>query len=248
MMSSFKGFSQETLQFFSALEANNNKTWFNAHKPDFENFIMQPAREFVVAMGERLREIMPGVVADPRINKSIFRIYRDTRFSNDKTPYKTNLGLWFWVGEGHKFENPGYYFHLDAENLMLAVGLHTFSKALLKAYREAVVDEPLGTALRKAVQSVAEKGYNLGEITYKRTPRGYDSDHPNAAFLLHSGLTSGVNLGLPEQLYTPALIDFSFEHFRNQTPIVKWLQTTPLLQKDYFTAEYAESAEIFKAD
>lgn len=224
MTSAFKGFPKETIQFFNTLEANNNKTWFNTHKPDFEDCVMSPARAFVVAMGERLRELSPGIVADPRVNKSIFRIYRDVRFSKDKTPYKTNLGLWFWTGAGHKFENPGYYFHMDAENLMLAVGIHTFVKPLLKAYRDAVVDEQLGEILAQAVKNVAQAGYNVGEKTYKRTPRGYDPEHPNAALLLHGGLTAGINLGLPEQLHSSALIDFSFEHFRNLTPIVEWLQ------------------------
>ena len=77
----FTGFHPESLQFFKDLKANNNKPWFDAHKPDYERYVLAPARDFVVALGKRLRELSPDVVADPRVNKSIFRIYRDIRFS-----------------------------------------------------------------------------------------------------------------------------------------------------------------------
>ena len=78
---SFNGFSPETLNFFAELTINNNKAWFEAHRSDFDNYVMAPSRDFVIALGDRLRELAPNVMADPRVNKSIFRIYRDTRFS-----------------------------------------------------------------------------------------------------------------------------------------------------------------------
>jgi uncharacterized protein (DUF2461 family) len=77
----FLGFSPETLVFYSELAINNNKAWFDAYRKDYDNCVLEPSREFVIAIGERLRELAPKVMADPRINKSIFRIYRDTRFS-----------------------------------------------------------------------------------------------------------------------------------------------------------------------
>ena len=79
--SPFTGFPKETLQFFTDLAANNNKPWFDAHKPDYQNYVLAPARGLVVALGARLQDLSPNVVADPRVNKSNFRIYRDIRFS-----------------------------------------------------------------------------------------------------------------------------------------------------------------------
>ncbi len=221
----FNGFPKETILFFAELAANNNKTWFTENKPNFEKYVMTPARDFVTAMGERLGDISPDIIADPRVNKSIFRIYRDTRFSKDKTPYKTNLGLWFWTGEGAKFENPGYYFHLDPDNLMVGVGLYSFAKPILKAYREAVVDPELGPELAKIAISIAERGYGIGQKTYKRVPRGYDPDHQNAELLLYSGLTAGIELEHPQELHSAELMDYCFEHYQQLAPIVKWLQT-----------------------
>ena len=81
----FPGFQNETSKFFSELATNNNKPWFDAHKPDYESNVMSPARDFVVTLGEALMALSPNVVADPRVNKSIFRIYRDVRFSKYKT-------------------------------------------------------------------------------------------------------------------------------------------------------------------
>jgi uncharacterized protein (TIGR02453 family) len=222
---SFNGFPPETLEFFAGLAVNNNKPWFETHRGDYENYVLEPSREFVIVLGEQLRNLAPGIMADPRINKSIFRIYRDTRFSKDKTPYKTNLALWFPVSEsGAKFDHPGYYFHLEPGNLMLGAGIYSFSKTLLKDYRDAVVDPELGPSLAHAIAIVANKGYSIGEKTYKRTPRGYNPDHELAELLLYSGLTTGIDLGIPKELHATDLIDYCFDHFKVMAPIVDWLE------------------------
>ena len=149
---SFNGFFPETLNFYTELAAHNNKSWFETHRSDYEDYVLEPSRDFVVAVGERLRQLAPNVMADPRVNKSIFRIYRDTRFSKDKTPYKTHLALWFPINQGGaKFDQPGYYFHLEPGNLMLGAGNHGFSKPILRAYRDAVVDPKQGPSLAKAI-------------------------------------------------------------------------------------------------
>jgi len=220
----FNGFPHQTLQFFSELAINNNKPWFETHRDDYDSYVLEPSREFVIALGKQLRQLAPGIMADPRVNKSIFRIYRDTRFSKDKTPYKTNLALWFPVNDsGAKFDHPGYYFHLEPGNLMLGAGIHGFSKPILKAYRDAVVDPERGTSLAHAIGNMANKGYSIGEKTLKRTPRGYPPDHHLAELLLYSGLTTGIDLGVPKELNTADLIDYCFDHFKNMTPIVDWL-------------------------
>ncbi|MBE9523917.1 MAG: DUF2461 domain-containing protein, partial [Chloroflexi bacterium] len=172
----------------------------------------------------RLRELSPGVIADPRVNKSIFRIYRDVRFSHDKTPYKTHLALFFWIGKGAKLENPGYYFHLDADNLMLGGGIYQFSKPMLKAYRDAVIDPSLGSALNLLLADLKEKGYQVGYKTYKRVPRGYPPEHKYADLLRYSGFTMGIDLGIPKTLFTPTLIDTCFEIYRDAKPMIAWLQ------------------------
>ncbi len=220
----FNGFKPATVQFYSQLRENNNKSWFEAHKTVYQDDVMTPAREFVMALGSRLQQLSPGVHADPRVNKSIFRINRDVRFSHDKSPYKTNLGLWFWEGLGPRMECSGFYFQLEPPNLMLATGLYMFTKDTIKAYRDSVVDNVYGTDLHEAVTQVTQQGkYSLGGKHYKRVPRGYDPEHPNANLLLYNGLHVGYETAIPQVLYSPDLVEYCFQAYQDMYPIHRWL-------------------------
>jgi len=222
--STFNGFPKECVKFYEELKRNNTREWFSERKPDFDNYVTAPARDFVFEMGKRLKEISPAVNADPRLNGSIFRPYRDTRFSKDKTPYKTHLGIFFWEGEGPKMDCPGYYFHLEPPHMMLGAGNHCFSKPLLEAYRDSVVDPKHGAALVKALKTVEKRGdYAIGMKHYKKTPRGYDSRHPNAELLLYNGLTAAVTMPIPRELYSAELLDLCFARFKDISPVVEWL-------------------------
>src|SRR4051794_4151449 len=98
-MADFSGFSKDTLQFVAELRLNNEKAWFDENRPRYEAAWLEPAKRFVVALGERLKKkVSKTVQYEPKINGSIMRINRDTRFSKDKQPYKTHLDLWFWDG------------------------------------------------------------------------------------------------------------------------------------------------------
>ncbi|MFC1836776.1 DUF2461 domain-containing protein, partial [Thermodesulfobacteriota bacterium] len=197
----FSGFPKECIEFFNALKDNNNKEWFAKNKKNFDKAVMGTARDFVQHMGERLRELSPKIMADPRIDKSIFRIYRDVRFSKDKSPYKTHMGILFWEGDDPKMECPGFYFHLEPPDIMFGAGMHCFSRQMLQIYRDAVVDPKLGKSLVKAINEVKKNGdYEIGVKHYKRTPRGYDSDHENAELLLYNGLTAWRMEKIPKEL------------------------------------------------
>lgn len=220
----FVGFPRETVEFYRVLAVNNSKTWFDAHKADFEKSVLTPARDFVFEMGKCLSEISPGVIADPRTDKSIFRPYRDTRFSKDKTPYKTHLGIFFWEGNRAKMECSGFYFHLEPPDLMLAAGIHCFSKVLLARYRDSVVHPTYGPRLAKAVKAVQkEKGFFVGGVHYKKTPRGYDADHENAEFLLHNGLYAWCTTPIPDELHSRKIVSYALDRFKVMLPVHRWL-------------------------
>ena len=140
----FSGFTKETVRFYAELRKNNNKPWFEEHRGIFEGHAMAEAKLFVAAMGERLKKIAPGLVAVPAVNKSIFRIYRDTRFSLDPTPYKTHLGIYFWDGSRPKMESAGFYFQLEPPDLYMGGGMYMIPDSLLDRYRRAVVDRTRG--------------------------------------------------------------------------------------------------------
>ena len=223
-MVSFEGFPKELIRFFHGLRKNNTKEWFQDHKKDYEIHVKQPSEEFVMVMGEKLRAIAPKIHAIPKVNKSLFRLNRDTRFTRDKSPYKTNLGIWFWEGDRKRMECPGFYFHLDSDNLMLGTGLHIFPKELLSPYRDAVVDKNHGPKLKKAVNKVSKLGYSIEGKHYKRIPSGYDDSHKNAEFLLYNGLAAMHQSKVSEALLSDRIVDYAFSHFNKMSPIHKWLR------------------------
>jgi len=220
----FSGFPRECPRFFAELAANNHKTWFEEHRRNYEHNVEAPAREFVLALGRRLKQIAPKIQADPRVNKSIFRLYRDTRFSKDKTPYKTHLGLWFWEGTRPRMECSGFYFHLEPPDLMLGAGLYRFPKPMLEVWRQSVVDPKHGPALVKALDRAAKGGdLYFGGKHYKKTPRGFDPDHKNAELLLYDGFYVGWETKIPDEFYSPELVDFCFRRYETMLPVHRWL-------------------------
>ena len=220
---SFNGFPKECVDFYKGLAKNNDKVWFDKHKSDYENYVLNPARDYVVELGKYLHKIAPGVHADPRINKSLFKIYRDARFSHDKRPFKTNLGIWFWEGEGKRFDYSGFYFHIEPPNMMFAAGIHIFDSARLKFFRDQVVHKTHGASLVKAIRKVEKAGYQVGGKHYEKTPRGYDTEHKNAEYLLYNGIQGHYNLKIPEEFYKPEFIEYSFRIFKALSPIHHWL-------------------------
>jgi uncharacterized protein (TIGR02453 family) len=222
-MSDFKGFPKEFTMFFENLKKNNSKDWFESHREDYEQFVMHPAREFVGEMGKKLRKIAPGVNAVPKINRSLFKINRDVRFSQDKSPYKTYMGIWLWDGDRKRMECSGFYLHVENNMLMIGVGIKLFPKPLLDRYRQAVVDNNYGTELKKAVKKASDLGYVVNGKHYKKVPRGFDVDHPNVEFLLYNGLTARIEETIPKAFYSNAIIDYAYSHYRNMLPLHHWL-------------------------
>ncbi len=220
----FTGFPKEAVRFFTALRKNNNRDWFAANKETYERGVIAPAKLFITAMGERLRALAPGIVAVPAVNKSIFRIYRDTRFSLDPTPYKTNLGIYFWDAGRPKMEATGFYFQLEPPDIYLGAGMYMIPDSLLGRYRKAVVDPKAGPELRKIVAAVrALPGYEVEGERYKRVPAGFDAAHPNAELLKHKGLWAGFGAKVPEELFSARLVDYCFERFEPVAPLHRWL-------------------------
>jgi len=220
----FHGFSKATVRFFTGLRKNNTKEWFERNREVYDSQVMAPAKLFVEAMGPRLKSIVPGVVAVPKVNKSIFRLNRDTRFSLDPTPYKTNLGIYFWDAARPRMESAGFYFHLEPPNMMLGGGMYMIPDNLITRYREAVVDPKRGAEIRKIVAAIrAVPGFTVEGTHYKRVPAGFDAGHPNAELLKHRGLYGGIEGKIPEEFYSAGLIDYCVKRFAVMQPLHRWL-------------------------
>jgi len=171
-------FSPELFTFLRQLKRNNDRDWFNKNKERYIEEVQQPALDFVASVAPGLRKISPNFIADPRpVGGSMFRIYRDTRFSKDKTPYKTHVGISFGHRSRKDVHSPGFYLHLEPGEVFLGAGIwHPDSKSAT-AIRQAIVDK--SAAWKKAAHAAAfTKSFRLSSESLARAPRGFDPDHP----------------------------------------------------------------------
>ena len=219
----FNGFPPQTFTFLSDLARNNSREWFAEHRADYQSYYVEPALGFIETLGPRLREFASGTKFEPRVNGSLMRIYRDLRFSADKTPYKTDLDLWFWQGDAKGFDAPGFFLRMDPHRLILGTGMHHFPKNVLEAYRQAVVDPTKGAELSGVLTNMTRAGYNIGGATRKTVPRGFDSKHERAGLLLHEALFAGYEGPVPPEAVTPGFIDVCASHFKALWPLSRWM-------------------------
>jgi uncharacterized protein (TIGR02453 family) len=215
-------FGPELFAFLSELRDHNDRDWFTANKDRYEAHVLEPALAFIEDFGYRLRDISPHFRAEPkRTGGSMFRIYRDTRFSKDKSPYKTNTGMYFRHEAGKDAHAPGFYLHLSPGEVFGGGGIwHPDSKALT-AIREAIVRDPDGWSRAKRL----EGGLELGGEALKRVPPGFDKEHPHAEDLKRKDFFAWVKLSEDEAV-APDFLDRYTRVCESATPLVRFLCRT----------------------
>ncbi len=187
----FNGFSKKTLPFLESIRKNNNKEWFEAHKAEYQELILNPSRAFVEEMGEHLMALEPTINFAPKINQSLFRIYRDTRrMGANKLPIKHRIGIIFWQGRAKRLQSSSFYMHFSPEELFVAVGVRWFEKPLLDAYREYIKNDEKRAELADILENVTSKGYSIIEKGYKRYPRGFTKEMENVELSLYKGMAT----------------------------------------------------------
>ncbi|MDP8256886.1 MAG: DUF2461 domain-containing protein [Candidatus Alcyoniella australis] len=221
----FTGFGKEGIEFLAGLERNNNKRWFDKRKPIYQRALLEPMQAFVYELGLKLsRDLAPDLVFEPRVNRSIYRIYRDTRFGADKSPYKTHMAAILWEGSGEKFYVPDFYFQFDAHDVLLGGGVYRFSPQGLKDFRGALADDDLGRRLDKIVTAHKFRPFlPLQGEQLKRVPPGYAADHPRAELLRHKGLYVMQERPI-SLLYTRRCLDEAERIYRAMGDLHVWLR------------------------
>ena len=165
-------------QFLRDLKANNTRPWFAANKERYLNEVRDPMLDFIRDFAGPLADISPHFRADPRPNGgSLFRIYRDTRFSRDKTPYKTNVGAHFRHAAGKNAHVPGFYLHLEPDACFAGCGIWRPDSRALAAIRESVVAREAEWSRATSAEDFRDM-FELSGESLKRPPRGVDPDHP----------------------------------------------------------------------
>jgi uncharacterized protein (TIGR02453 family) len=221
-MTAFAGFPPETIGFLRQLRANNRKDWFDAHRSDYEAFWLAPAKAFVVAAGQQLAELAPGIRAEPRVLGSIFRINRDTRFAPGAGPYKDHLDFWFWEGE-RRHAVSGFFARLTPEVVGVGAGCHALDLEHLTRFRQAVADPASGSDLAGIAQRLELAGYQLGGAALKRPPAGFAGGGPAGRLLLHKALFVHRDEAADERVHDGAILAMCMRHWRALAPLHRWL-------------------------
>lgn len=219
---SFAGFSPGLVSFLTELARHNNRTWFAANRDRYEREVREPALEFITAMAAPLKKISSHFVAVPKkVGGSLMRIHRDIRFAKDKRPYKTNLGIHFRHAAGKDVHAPGFYFHVDPQDVFVGAGIwHPDSDALVRI-REAIDENP--AAWKRATRSKPFTArFELSGDTLKRPPYGYGTDHPLIEDIKRKDYFGMCRLD-HDELFEPEILDRTVELFRATKPLMAFL-------------------------
>jgi uncharacterized protein (TIGR02453 family) len=220
-------FTQRALRFFRELARHNEKPWFETHREEYETEVRQPMRELIEDLDTRFAQFAPEIGGDPK--RSMFRIYRDIRFSKDKSPYKTHAACWFHhlnaarkVGSEADAGSAGYYFHLEpGGRSMIGAGIWMPPRPQLNKLRNALAKNPGG--FDRMARSIPRRFGGLDdEGTLKRMPRGYVEDHPAAKWLRFKSFTSGRAL-TDAQVTSASLAALLAREYEALLPLVRWL-------------------------
>lgn len=208
-------FRPEGFAFLRQLKRNNRREWFVKNKTRYDEFIVEPALSFIRDFAPHLEKISPYFVADARPSRgSLFRIYRDTRFSADKKPFKTHAGIHFSHTSGKDAHAPVFYLHLEPENCFVAAGIwHPDNRALTRMRTAIVRDTARWAALRKNLE--------LEGDTLSRPPRGFDPNHPFIGDLKRKDFISSVAL-TEGQLCSDKLMREVVATCNTMTPLVEF--------------------------
>jgi uncharacterized protein (TIGR02453 family) len=221
-------FTPAAMRFLRNLARNNRKAWFEPHRADYEESVKAPMRVLIEEMDVRFARFAPELVGDPR--RSMFRIYRDIRFSKDKSPYKTHASCWFYhrdgshnVGSEATGGGAGFYFQIAPGNCFLGGGMWMPPRNALARLREAIAENPARfERIVKERRVVRRFGGLSDEAALKRVPRGYAADHPAAEWLRLQSFTVGRTLTDAQAVSArlPALLEADF---RLMVPLVRWI-------------------------
>ena len=171
-------FDKTFLKFFRTLAKNNNREWFNEHKPEYKKTVVEPLGAFISEMAPRLNKISTHFVADPRPNGgSMFRIYRDMRYSKDKTPYKIHAACQFRHKAGKDAHAPGFYVHMSPQEIIFGGGIWVPPNSVLNKIRDTIVDNPQEWLRIKTNRSLNKWCGGVRGDGLVRPPKGFNPEH-----------------------------------------------------------------------
>jgi len=218
----FRGFEPSIFQFLEELTDNNNRPWFQANKWRYERDVLEPSLAFIRAFQPRLKKISPYFVAsDQRIGGSLMRVYRDTRFARDKTPYKTNVGIQFRHEFGQDVHAPGFYVHIASGECFLALGVWRPDADSLASVRQAIEEHP-DRWKRAKNDGKFRARFQLDGDSLKTPPRGFAPEHPLIEDLKRTDFI-GLEALTEQDILKPKFIDVVAASFAASRAFMRFL-------------------------
>ncbi len=171
-------FTRKTIAFLKELSQNNNKIWFDKNRQRYEDEVRTPALNYIESMDQHMAKISPHfVVSAKKVGGSMMRVHKDIRFSKDKTPYKTNIGIHFKHARGKDVHAPGFYFHIEPGEIFLGAGIWRPESSTLKNVRTLMDEYP--KEWKKLANKITSKNdFKFGGDSLKRPPKGFKAEHP----------------------------------------------------------------------
>lgn len=215
-------FTKQTFAFLSTLATNNNREWFETHKQEYEDLVRTPALNFISDMAEEMPAISKHFRALPKkVGGSLMRVQRDTRFSRDKTPYKTNVGIQFRHEVGKDVHAPGYYVHIEPGECFVGVGLWHPEADVLFKIRETIVKKSEAWVVARDDKDF-RRFFSLEGDALANAPRGFAKDHPLVEDLKRKdfiGLAAMNDASISLKNFRPQVV----ERFRQAAPYMRFL-------------------------
>ncbi len=222
MAETFSGFPKETFQFLRTLKRNNDREWFQKNKSRYESAFLEPSLGFIAAIEKPLQKISPCFQAIPKKQGgSLMRIYKDTRFAKDKTPYKTNIGIHFRHEAGGSVHAPGFYLHVEPGNCFIGAGIWRPDKTPLLEIRRAISESPTNWKRARDAKSFRST-YNLSGDSLKRPPAGFENDDPMNDDLKRKDFIGVCNLD-DDELTDSEFLLAATKKFKAAMPFMRFL-------------------------
>ncbi|MBL8922004.1 MAG: DUF2461 domain-containing protein [Myxococcaceae bacterium] len=230
-MPKFTGFPTGGVDFFRVLSVKQDREWFHQHRADYQQLWEAPMRAFLAEVQAGLARQFPEA---KKTEPKVFRIYRDTRFSKDKSPFKTSISGLIPLYRGGMMERVGLYFELGPSPFV-ACGRWLMEPPVLKRFRRAVADERTGSPFVKAVATAVARGFAVeSHEQLARVPKGWPKDHPRGELLRQKGFALTFPTPAFAEIESPRLVRWSLDHVKAIAPVMKWVERVARGQRASF--------------
>ncbi|NOZ42666.1 MAG: DUF2461 domain-containing protein [Alphaproteobacteria bacterium] len=220
----FNGFGPDFWGFFADLKQNNDRQWFAVNKERYQRDVVAPVSAFISAIAPKLRQISPHYNADPRPNKgSMFRIYRDVRFSKDKRPYKEHAAAQFRHRRGRDAHAPGFYVHLEAGNIRYGGGIWLPPAQALGKIRQRILNKPQKWQAVIDDKNITARFGGIRGDGLKRPPRGFDAAAPHIEDIKRKSFFAMKDVSSAATAATAEFIDEVISAFEAATPLMYFI-------------------------